>query len=101
MKQLLRFPTAWTIAIVFSGLSYFLPFIFFLKRSIVNLTISMNLTEALDSAAQLTEALEYGPQEYQSSAIFYTDNDAKTFVQRECGGVDTLTTTMEQDLYIP
>jgi hypothetical protein len=112
MKFTLRSPFVWISATLLSGLMYFFAFHFFPQTfPIVNLSITMDLEQALHKADELAEQHNFGPQNYssfakatedrQSAAMFNTDNTVKTFVELEAGGKDAFVAMMGEKLYMP
>ncbi len=110
MKLTLRSPFLWIIATVLSGLMYFFAFHLFPQTfPIINLSITMDLEQALDKADDIAQEYNFGPafaeasadRPYQSAAMFHTDNTVKTFVELEGGGRDAFVAMMDKQLYMP
>ncbi len=99
MNAIVRSPFFWIISIILSllcisGAVYFFPKSF----PIVNLTITMNRSDALTQAADIMRAQNLGPKEYQDAVSFDTDTTVKTFVELE-NGKDALTEMLNKHFY--
>lgn len=68
---------------------------------LVNLTISMNRTQALHKANELAKQYSIGPDTFFQAANFKTDTQTKTFIELEAGGVEHLITTMKNHWFEP
>jgi hypothetical protein len=102
MNISLRSPFLWINATILSGLMYFFAFHLFPQTfPIINLSITMDLEQALDKADDIAQEYNFGPEPYQSAAMFHTDNTAKTFVELEAGGRDAFVAMMDKQLYMP
>ena len=102
MKTTLRSPMLWISATALSAMLYFFAFHFFPQTfPIINLTISMDLEQALEQAHTIAQKNNIGPSEHHNAAMFHTDSTTKTFVELEAGGTDELVTMMEEKLYMP
>lgn len=102
MKNLSRSPFLWISATALSGMLYFFAFHFFPQTfPIINLTITMDLEQALEQANTIAQKHNLGPSDYHSAAMFHTDNTVKTFVELEAGGKDAFVTMMDDLLYMP
>lgn len=102
MKISARSPLLWTSATILSGLLYFFAFHFFPQTfPLINLSITMDLEQALDKADELALQYNFLPNDYQSAAMFNTDNTVKTFVELEARGKDAFVSMMNEQLYMP
>ena len=102
MKSIFRSPFFWISASVVSGLLILFSFNFFQRAfPIVQIDITMNRKQALDSAKAIAQRFDLGPENPQQAASFFTDTIVKTFVELEGGGKDVLADMMKQELYQP
>ncbi len=102
MKLSLRSPFLWMNATILSGLMYFFAFYLFPQTfPIIHLSITMDLEQALDKADDIAQEYNFGPNDYQSAAMFHTDNNVKTFIELEAGGRDAFVAMMDKQLYMP
>ncbi len=121
MKLTLRSPFVWISGTILSGLMYCAAFYLFPQTfPIINLSITMDLEQALDKADDIAQEYNFGPYSaeassyaeatkdrstgeppYQSAAMFHTDNTVKTFVELEAGGRDAFVAMMDKQLYMP
>ena len=67
----------------------------------INLDIKMDRHEALESASQLAEQFDLGPEEYESAALFSNDDMTQIYIELEAGGVERFTEMLKGDLYKP
>ncbi|HEX4068922.1 MAG TPA: CPBP family intramembrane glutamic endopeptidase [Candidatus Babeliales bacterium] len=102
MEISLRSPFVWISATILSGLMYFFAFHFFPQTfPIIHISITMDLEHALQKAHELDQKYHFTPHDYQSAAMFNTDNNVKTFVELEAGGKDAFIAMMDEKLYMP
>lgn len=102
MKLSSRSLFLWISATIISGLLYFFAFHFFPQTfPIINLSITMDLEQALDKADELAQKYKIGPTDCEYAAMFHTDTNVKTFVELEAGGKDALVKMMGNNLYMP
>lgn len=102
MRNLLRSPFLWIGAVTLSGMLYFFAFHFFPQTfPLVHADITMDLEQAIEQADIIAQKNNFGPEHYQSAAMFHTDNTVKTFVELEAGGTSTFVAMMEEKLYMP
>ena len=102
MKKIIHSPLFWISTTIISGLFYYYSFHFFPKTfPIINLSITMDLKQALAEAQTIALANKLGPIDYQSAATFHTDAMAQTFIELEAGGKDAFVAMMDKKLYMP
>ncbi|MFC1841912.1 CPBP family intramembrane glutamic endopeptidase, partial [Candidatus Dependentiae bacterium] len=68
---------------------------------IINIDIKMDRASALKQADILAKKFGWGPKTYSQAASFDVDQNAKVFVELECGGQKEFINMMEKDLYMP
>lgn len=98
-SAIVRSPLFWITSVIMSlffigSTVYFFPKAF----PIVNLTITMNRSDALQKAEEIMHAQNFGPQDFQSAVSFESDSCVKTFVELE-NGKDALTDMLNNHLY--
>ena len=102
MKPYMKKPIFWLAFGVFSLLSAIASSYLFPKAfSIVNLSVTMNRTQALDRAQELAEQYKLGPEKYQQAIIFYLNNNVKTYTELEAGGKEAFDNLIAQNLFQP
>lgn len=102
MKNISRSPFLWVSATALSAMLYFFAFHFFPQTfPIINLSITMDLEQALEQAHTIAEKNNIGPVDHHNAAMFDTDNTVKTFIELEAGGKDAFVSMMEDSLYMP
>jgi len=102
MKISTRSPFLWSSATILSALLYFFAFHFFPQTfPLINLSITMDLEQALDKANEITQKHNLGSTDSHSAAMFHTDTLTKTFVELEAGGKDAFVHMMDEQLYMP
>jgi len=101
-KGITRKPLFWIIFVALSFASIAFTIKYFSKAiPIVNIDIKMDRSSALANAKKLAEQFSWGPADHRQAAVFKTDQQAKVFVELECGGKDVLIKMMKDDLYMP
>lgn len=100
MNHISRHSSFWILLTgLFIGGSVF-SFKYFPKAfPILNLTISMNMQEALNEAQKLAHQHNWGPDNFQQAASFTSDEEAKNFIELEGGGKDALNQILQDNDY--
>ncbi len=102
MKQLLRSPLFWIPLIALSITSGYIAYNYFDDAfSIMRVDLHMDRTQALQSAKNICETQNIGPQEYETATNFATDANGKTFIELAGGGKEILFQLIDEDLYQP
>ncbi len=102
MKQLFKTPYFWILFIATSFGSLFVAYHYFPQAfPIIHLDLTMNRSQAITQAKEITSQLELGPQDGYDAASFVTDEQVKTFVELEAGGKDAFVAMMDQNFYQP
>lgn len=92
----------WIIFIMISTASIFIAWLLFPQSfPLVSIDLTMNRTQALEQAAELSKQNKWLTQPYRQTATFDTDTDVKTYIELEAGGVSAFENMMKEQLYIP
>ncbi len=97
-----RKPIFWIIfsLIFISGIIF--AFIYFSDAfPIVSLDLRMDRSQALQSARELTQKQDWGPEDYRQAASFNLDDEVQNFVELEAGGNEAFSKMLGQGLYSP
>ena len=101
-KGTTRKPIFWIIFTILSLASIVFTIKYFSKAiPIVNIDITMDRSSALAKAKKMANEFSWGPAEFKQAATFKTDQNAKIFVELECGGKDAFIKMMQKKLYVP
>lgn len=68
---------------------------------IVNLSLDMSRSDALEKSMELASQLDIGPKEFKQAASFEVDQEVQTFVELEAGGKQAFTQMLRDHYYAP
>lgn len=86
-KPFFRHPLFWTIFIAASlAAACWTYYYFSTAMPLLDITISMNRTEALEKASEIAHRYKLGPQHYSAAAYFSADSTAQNYIELERGG---------------
>ncbi|MFO7888830.1 MAG: CPBP family intramembrane glutamic endopeptidase [bacterium] len=97
-----RKPIFWIVcSILFIGSVIFTLRYFSKAYPIVSLDLQMDRQAAVNTAQELAEKHQWGPEEFRQAAIFQVDNEVKNYVELEIGGAEAFRKMIKQELYFP
>jgi len=67
--------------------------------SLINVSITMSRTEALDKAKKMAFKNNWGPKEFKQAAAFDLEEQTRNFIELEGGGKDKLQNVLKSDFY--
>src|SRR5579871_5744701 len=102
MKKIIHSPFFWISTTILSATLYYFSFHFFPKTfPLVNLSITMDLSEALSKAEKIAKEQHLGPEDFHDAATFQSDTMTQMFVELEAGGKEAFAHMMDKKLYMP
>ncbi|MEA3499991.1 MAG: type II CAAX endopeptidase family protein [Candidatus Marinimicrobia bacterium] len=97
-----RKPGFWTLFVIVSIICGYFAFTYFPKAfPIVNVKITMNRAEALQSAEELSQKYNVGPEEHRQAASYGVDGKFQNFVELEAGGKEAFNEVLKSGIYSP
>lgn len=92
----------WTLFVMISIICGYFAFSYFPKAfPIVNVEITMNREDALQSAEKLSQKYNVGPKDHRQAASYGVDGKFQNFVELEAGGKESYNKVLESGIYSP
>ncbi|MFQ5864958.1 MAG: CPBP family intramembrane glutamic endopeptidase [bacterium] len=97
-----RKPVFWIVITLISIASVIFTFKYFSRAfPIVNLDLQMDRQQALQSAQDLAQKYDWGPEGFRQAASFALESEVQNFVELEAGGTDAFNKLLKEGLYSP
>ena len=95
-------PWFWTVFVIISIICGYFAFTYFPKAfPIVNVEITMNREDALQSAEELSQKYNVGPKDHRQAASYGVDGKFQNFVELEAGGKEAFNEVLKSGIYSP
>ena len=99
---MVRKPFFWIIfALLFIGCIIFTFKYFSSAYPIVTLDLKMDRNKAFQSAKDLAQKYEWGPDNFKQAASFKLDTKVQHFVELDAGGTEAFSKMMKEDFFSP